>query len=252
VPDDAHHIDPKWYTRAFDALYPVVYAHRTVEAAEPEARGAARMLRLSSDDRLLDLCCGAGRHLVHLLRVAPDACGIDYSPALLERARTLLGPRAPIARADMRALPFSRAFDVVTSFFTSFGYFLDREENLRVAREIARVLRPGGRFLIDHVNAAHVVQRLEPKSDENRAGYRLVSKRWIDDARRVNKRIHIYADGRLIEEVSESVQLYAPDAFRDLLAEAGLRVEAFHGDFDGAPLDDAHPRMVAVGRSVAS
>jgi hypothetical protein len=114
------------------------------------------------------------------------------------------------------------------------------------------VLRPGGRFLIDHVNAAHVAQRLEPKSDENRAGYRLVSERWIDDARRVNKRIRIYADGRLIDEVFESVQLYAPDAFRDLLAEAGLRVEALYGDFDGAPLDDAHPRMVAVGRSMAS
>jgi len=245
-------VDPKWYTRAFDALYPVVYAHRTVEAAEPEARGAARLLGLSSKDRLLDLCCGSGRHLVHLVRIAPNACGIDYSPALLGRARLLLGAQAPVVRADMRALPFGRAFDVVTSFFTSFGYFFERAENLRVVHEVARALRPGGRFLIDHVNAAHVAQHLEPRTDERRGGYRLLSERWIDDARRVNKRIRVYAENRLIEEVSESVQLYAPDAFRDLLADGGLRVEALYGDFDGAPLDDAHPRMVAVGRSAAS
>jgi SAM-dependent methyltransferase len=51
----------------------------------------------------------------------------------------------------MRALAYERAFDALYSYFTSFGYFSDAE-NEGVLANIARALRPGARFLLDVAN----------------------------------------------------------------------------------------------------
>ena len=108
-----------WHQRSFGALYPVLYAHRNVEAAAPEAAFAAQRLGLRPDDRVLDLCCGNGRHMVHLLRHTPRVVGLDYSPDLLALASEQLGNSAGLVRGDMRAVPFGAVFDAVTNFFTS-------------------------------------------------------------------------------------------------------------------------------------
>ena len=51
----------------------------------------------------------------------------------------------------MRALAFERDFAGVYSYFTSFGYFSD-EENERCSANVARALEPGGRLLLDMMN----------------------------------------------------------------------------------------------------
>ncbi len=61
----------------------------------------------------------------------------------------------PLARADMRMLPFcSGSFAGLVNFFTSFGYFSDEEENLRVVHEMARVLKKNAVFLFDYLNVS--------------------------------------------------------------------------------------------------
>ena len=66
-PEEKPAITPDWYEQAFDALYPIVYARRSIEAAKAEAEFAAEQVGVTRQDDLLDLCCGSGRHLVHFL-----------------------------------------------------------------------------------------------------------------------------------------------------------------------------------------
>jgi len=237
-----------WYRRAFGALYPIVYSHRTVEAARPEARFAAAQIALHPGDRVLDLCCGNGRHMVHFVREGADVTGLDYSPDLLTLARRAVGHDAHLVRADMRALPFENAFDVVVNFFTSFGYFVDPEENERVVCGVARALKPGGRLFLDYLNASHVRETLVPGSVRHSGDHEIRETRWIDQRRRrVNKSMAVWRDGTLVHESSESVQLYDPDEFRALIEHNGLCVDHMFGDYAGAPLDPARPRMIVVG-----
>ena len=248
-PAETEGVQADWYAHAFDALYPVVYAHRTVEAAAPEAAFALNALRVTPHDRVLDLCCGNGRHMVHLVRESPHVTGLDYSPDLLRLARRNLGDAGVLVRGDMRSLPYAEAFDVVTNFFTSFGYFVDECENLMVAQELGRVLRPGGRFLIDYLNAAHVEAHLVPSSERDSAGYQIRERRWIDTSlRRVNKVMEVSRDGELVSRNSESVRLYTVREMTALLASAGLEVASLSGDYDGDSVDDARPRVIIVGR----
>jgi ubiquinone/menaquinone biosynthesis C-methylase UbiE len=248
MPRTRRPIPENWYHLSFDALYPVVYAHRTVEAARPESLFSIRETGLRPADFVLDLCCGSGRHMHHLLEVTPHVVGLDYSSHMLEMAEDLLGTRARLVRADMCCQPFTEAFDVVVNYFTSFGYFSTYEANQSVLRGIARILRPGGRFFIDYLSRAWTERHLQEDSRRSVMGFEIHEHRWIDhDAHRINKTTVVARNGQQLSDAGESVQLFSADEFRKMLSGAGLRVDKLYGDYDGAPHDDSQPRMIAVG-----
>lgn len=236
-----------WHEYGFGSLYPIVYAHRDVASAKAEANFAAECLGLKPSDRLLDVGCGTGRHLVHLAPLAGCAIGLDFSETLLARAYDAMREAAWV-RADMRHLPFGETFDAVTSFFTSLGYFAREEENERAIAELARVLRPGGRFFVDYLNAPYVERTLIPESFREQDGFGIHERRWIDpEARRVNKTVRVTRGAETVGEWMESVRMYTGSEFRALFARNALAIIRVFGDFDGSPLTDERPRMILTG-----
>lgn len=241
-------VSEQWYYHAFGDLYPIIYAHRSIEAAKPEALFAARVLGLLPNERVLDLCCGNGRHLVHLEEMGVCASGLDYSAPLLALARKAVAcPR--LVRADMRRIPFSETFDAVLNFFTSFGYFLDPEDNEAVAQGVAGALKCGGRFFIDYLNPANVVRTLTPESVRVVEDYEIQETRWIDAAsQRVNKSTKVSRGGSVVHRSTESVRLYSLDELRALMGRCGLVVERVFGGYDGSVFGADAERMILVGR----
>jgi SAM-dependent methyltransferase len=99
----------------------------------------------------LDVCCGTGAG-IRMLRplCRGPVVGLDFSHGMLavcrQRVADMPGSATvELLRADALAMPFAAAFDVVTCF-GAFGHILERDEP-RFTREVARVLRPGGRFV---------------------------------------------------------------------------------------------------------
>ena len=212
--------------------------------------------------RVLDLGCGDGRYARALAARGCRVTGVDVSDTLLAEARRRSPglPGAPTyVRADMRALPFGPQFDAVVSLFTSFGYFDDPDDDARVLGEVARVLVPGGRFLLDFLHAPVVRATLVPSSVEERRGVRLRITRRIDDAApggpcvRKTIRLETVAGGDPVGVIEERVRLHTPAALDAMLAAAGLEpLGAPAADLLGAPFDPAtSPRFVRVARRVA-
>lgn len=236
-----------WYKSAFQDLYPIVYAHRTVESAAPESEFAAKAVGLQACDRVLDLCCGNGRHMVHLLAHTPYVLGLDFSLPLLRLACECQECRGRLVQGDMRALPFVSRFDVITNFFTSFGYFASADEDRTVLENVAQALRPRGRFFMDYLNPPHVRANLAPRSCRLEAAYEIIEYRWIDEQlRRINKSTVVKTAGRVVLHTGESVRLYERDELEGMLAEAQLEVDQVFGDYTGAALSQAQPRMIIV------
>lgn len=114
-----------------------------------EQRRAASALRLSTAGRLLDVACGPGNFTGSLAQRLPQgglAVGFDISEPMLTRAvLDNSTARTCYVRGDARTLPFADAtFDAVCCF----GALYLMPEPFRVAREMVRVLRPGGRIAI--------------------------------------------------------------------------------------------------------
>ena len=103
-------------------------------------------LDLHSTERVLDVATGSGNAALAAARRGCAVVGLDYVPALLERARLRAeaeGLEAEFVEGDAEALPFEDAsFDVVSSVFGSM--FAPNQE--QTASELARVCRPGGRI----------------------------------------------------------------------------------------------------------
>lgn len=221
-----------WYKRAFAHEYLELYHHRSAVQGQQQVNQMLGARLLPKRGRLLDLCCGAGRHLLPMRASGLEAVGLDLSMELLEAGE--LGNLA--VRADARAIPFASArFDVVTNLFSSFGYFPDDDAHDNVLREISRVLVPGGCLLIDHMNAEVTVRDLVPESIDERDGLTLTQRRRYDaEHKRAIKEIEYTPEGMEPRHWHESVRLFTPTELDEFLTRAGLRVEARFGDLDGS------------------
>jgi SAM-dependent methyltransferase len=231
----------EWFREAFGAGYRTAYAHRDAAGADAEVRGALALLALPAGARVLDCGCGWGRHLRALRAAGLDAVGVDRSATLLADARA---ETLPVARADWRHLPCGPAFDGVVSLFTSFGYGPTESDDARVLREMARVLRPAGRVLLDLPNPARVRAGLQPASVRECAGHRVHEVRALcDGGRRVEKRVAFERASGLRGWV-ESVRLYEVHELAALAAGAGLVVRQVAGGLAGEPFAPEAPRCV--------
>ena len=103
-------------------------------------------LDVHAGERVLDVATGSGNAALAAARRGCSVVGLDYVPALLERARMRAaaeGVTADFIEGDAEALPFDDgSFDVVTSVFGAM-FAPDQEQT---ASELARVCRPGGRI----------------------------------------------------------------------------------------------------------
>lgn len=232
-----------WYKHWFNEDYLELYPHRD----EAEADRCIALIRGTvpwmPGLRALDVACGAGRHARALATAGAAAFGVDLSMTLLRVARQVSG--APLARADMRALPVrSGSMDLVVNLFTSFGYFDTDAEHRAALGEMCRTLRRGGWFVLDYLNAPQVRETLVPFEHTLLGGVQAEVSRTIEaEGGLVVKRI-ITEDGRRFRE---RVRLFSPDELATMLAACGVAVRHRCGDYDGGPLTAASPRAILFG-----
>lgn len=236
-----------WFRQSFGDLYSVVYAHRNDEEAEQEIRALTGWIRISPGDRVLDSCCGNGRHLKVILTQTATGFGFDLSPELIEQAAACPELERRICRADIRAIPFTECFDMVLNLFTSFGYFQRDDENRAAFHELCRCLAPGGLLVVDHIHAAGLRATLVPESEVFRRGMRIIQQRWIR-GNRVQKRIEITNSIGDQTVFREDVRIYEPEEMTGFARDEGLSDISLSGGYDGSPFGSDSARMILTAR----
>jgi SAM-dependent methyltransferase len=119
--------------------------------------------------RALDAACGTGRHARHLVQHGHEVAGFDLTPEMLEIARRSI-PAATFAEGDLRDIPFeSESFDLAVSGL-AVAHLADLDGGIR---ELARVLRPGGRLVISvlHPFQAHLGWHAPFEDAEGQRGF---------------------------------------------------------------------------------
>ncbi len=222
----------EWFEEWFGEEYLHLYPHRNEADAERVVALLRKVLPWRAGWRVLDVACGAGRHLAALERAGAIPFGFDLSALLLRRASGMTA--RPLVRADMRALPFrAGSMDLTVNLFTSFGYFAADEEHHDAIGQMLLTVRPKGWFVIDFLNAEQVRDALIP-AETARYGDQLAEIRRMitPDGRFVRKTITMPA-GRSFEE---RVRLLGPAELERMIDSHGARVTGRYGDYEGGPL----------------
>ena len=107
-----------------------------------EALGA---LELKPDDRFLDVGCGPGATVRQTASLVDLGIGVDLAPRMIARAAALAGNGARFCVADSERLPFGSGTFSALLCSTSFHHYPDPQQ---AVREMARVIRPGGRLVL--------------------------------------------------------------------------------------------------------
>jgi SAM-dependent methyltransferase len=211
-------------------------------------------LGLVPGSSVLDLCCGTGRHAVLLAKRGFEVTAQDLSESYLERASRAAeaaGVGLSVAHSDMRNIPFEATFDAVINMFTAFGYLESEEEDSKVLREIAKALKPGGRFLLDLINrewvVSNYVQNEWRRTDD---GTLYLEHRELDLVAGRNHVTFTVIDPNGVKREMDGhhVRVYTLTEVIGILKESGLEFECAYGGFSGEEYGVGTRRMIVVGK----
>ncbi|GAA2637642.1 class I SAM-dependent methyltransferase [Paractinoplanes durhamensis] len=219
-----------------------------VGTAHSDAAGLVwGLLGLEPGMSVLDVGCGHGVMARALAARGCRVTGLDSSAVFLDRAGRDGAADIDYVLGDMRALPdWTDRFDRVVNWNTAFGYF-DDDTNRAVLREMARVLRPGGRIAMDLDNlvkflASYTPSRVTAALDN---GDMLVDRHHLDPLTgRFEVERTVIRDGRTRTLVFLK-RLFGFPELRDWFGEAGFGAVGGFGE-DGKGLTAEHHRMVVT------
>jgi SAM-dependent methyltransferase len=237
----------EWWERYFDRDFLRIYRPLLPpgEAAH-EVAAAMDALELPPPARVLDLACGWGRHALELAGRGYRVTGLDLSATLLEEGRreaTARGLRIDWVRADMRAVPFRGTFDAVLCLFSSLGYGLSDEEDLRVLEGARGSLRPGGRLLLETMHRDLLAREFAERDWwEGPDGSPVLVEREFDAVAGVSRETLRWG----VVEKHHEIRVRSATEWAALLVRAGLEVEEWLGGWDLSPFEHTSERLIVV------
>jgi SAM-dependent methyltransferase len=207
---------------------------------------------------VLDLGCGTGR-LISTLAGARRAVGVDPADAMLAIARQRSGAeKASWHRGDARTVRLGETFDLVVMTGHAFQTLLTPEDQLATLRSIAAHLAPGGRFILDTRNPARQEWREWTPEQSLRTvqhpGLGLLDA-WNDVHQDAESGIVTYethyraqATGRMLSATRSRLRFSEKPELERLIAQAGLAVDHWLGDWQASPWTPHSPEIIPLGR----
>jgi ubiquinone/menaquinone biosynthesis C-methylase UbiE len=214
------------------------------ERTEREVKYVVAALGLGSSHEILDCPSGYGRHSIALAKRGVKATGVDLNDYFLRHAREKAKEQKvdnllTFVKGDMRELPLEPdRYDAAINMFTSFGFFANKDEDVRVLREFHRVLKKGGSLLI-HLDYNYE-RRINPKYRDERVTRYLKDGSRLMVTEKVSKETNmmigkweiIKKNEKQIYSRSYSLRLYSANDLQNMLKECGFRKVQKKGDMD--------------------
>lgn len=243
------HEDEAFWERIEEFVFPP----EKVEEATEQVEQLLALLDLDEGARVLDVPCGVGRHAVELARRGFGVTAVDATEGYLETARarardTDVDVDIEFVRADMREFRREAAYDAVLNLYTSFGYFEDRTDDERVARNFYESLRPDGWLAMSLTSKEILARDFQSRDWHERDGSFMLEEREVVDAWSRLENRWIVVDGGDVTEFSVSHRVYSAFELTQLLERVGFEDVDVYGRLDGAEYDEDAELLLVVAR----
>jgi SAM-dependent methyltransferase len=221
-----------WFAELFGNDYFLAHPQRLGPSTAAEVTLIESALKLGAGARVLDLCCGYGRHTVPMAAKGYEVVGLDLSLDMLKAALGRAQANAlaiKFVHGDMRDLNFRDVFDGIYCFDSSFGFFTE-PENLMVLRGVHDALKRGGRFILDVANRDYALRGIPTRNWWEGDGCLVQEDIEFDHltSRLAIKRFAVFADG-MQREYNISMRLYALHELVRMIQMVGFEVREISG-----------------------
>ncbi len=238
-----HNWFEKWFNTPY---YHLLYNNRTHTEADLFIAKLMQHLKLKAQSRVWDLACGKGRHSIALNKLGYNVVGTDLSEESINEASKFESDTLQFYRLDMRSPFRTNYFDAVLNLFTSFGYFDNVNDDIKVFKSVSNALKPNGIFVFDYLNRDWVIKNLQTQHEIVKDDVKFVINKQIEKDR-VVKHIKVI-DGNKISDYSECVKLYALNEMIKIAEKANLKLETVFGDYDLGNYNEKSSRMIIIFR----
>jgi SAM-dependent methyltransferase len=242
-----------WYDDFFTELANDFWrAAVPAEVTAAEIDFLVRAVGLRPGHRILDLCCGSGRHALPLARLGCRVTGIDVSAEAVAHARRAADDErlaVDLRVGDVRALPTDVRADVALCMGNAFGY-LDHEGTEAFLADVAGLVVPGGALVLDYGFAAEsVLPGIALEEEPMTIGgveatsvntYDVVHSRWLTE--------FTFRRGEEVHHGTSVQHVYTAAEVTRLVRAAGFDDVEPYGDVDGSPYQLGSPQLLLVAR----
>ena len=174
------------------------------------------------------MACGKGRHSIYLNQLGFDVVGADLSENSITEANKNANATLHFVVHDKRD-PFDEKFDAIFNLFTSFGYFENREDDIKTLKAIKESLSEYGFAALDFMNSQQVIENLIPEETKEVDGITFYIKRFVLDGF-IIKQID-FEDKEQKFQFTEKVRAYTLEDFQTMMDETGIYLLDTFGDY---------------------
>ncbi len=209
------------------------------------------LLEIKEGDKILDLCCGPGRHSIILANKGYNVTGVDITKPYLniaEQKAKKENLNIEFIHKDMRDFIRPNHYDAVINLYSSFGYFEDINDDKKTLRNIFKSLKENGVLLIDMIGKEILAKIFNPRDwmEENNIIYlqeRKISNNWswLDNIWTIIK------DGK-VKKFNISHRIYSAFELKTILNETGFSKVDIYGDIDGSEYNQNAKRLITVAK----
>jgi D-alanine-D-alanine ligase len=253
-------VDPDWWKTLFDEVYLITDARSVCDEVITcrEVDVICELLPLDCSHKILDLCGGHGRHTLELYKRGYTNCTLlDYSKKLIDVAKTKANKNdysVNFIQCDARStdLP-GGSFDHVIIMGNSLGYIQSPDADSKIIKEAFRILRPGGRLLVDVTDSSVVNNLFNPNSWHEIGEETVVCRQRELRGNMVYAReLVIDKQKGLIRDQTYSIRLYDSESLDELLRHGGFSKVKIYTNLSAHPSDGDYGfmnnRMIGVGQ----
>lgn len=219
-----------WFKDWFNSpYYHILYQHRDFKEAEIFVNNLSTFLQIQAGERILDVPCGKGRHSIQLNKKGYDVTGLDLAQENIRFAKKFSNESLRFFVHDMREPFLKEQFSFVFNLFTSFGYFINEEDNLKTLQMFASSLKKGGKLVIDFLNTEKVLKNLIPSEHKTLSGIDFhITKELKDD--HIIKNIQFFDKG-INFSYEEIIKAIRKEEFLSYFNHYQLKILNIFGDY---------------------
>lgn len=238
----------EWFVSWFDSkYYHILYSDRTDYEAHNFIYQLKNHLSLDSKEKVLDLGCGRGRHSKTLSEFFKTLDGIDISKENIDFATSNKSKNQNFYLSDMRNFKMSNSYGYIFNLFTSFGYFDELSDNVKVLENCNHHLKKNGLLIIDFLNANKIkktIKNIQEIKTINNIIFE-IDKYILNNY--IFKKIKII-DGDSVLNFVEKVQLFELDDFIEMLEKTGFTEISAFGDYKMNPYRSNSNRLILCAK----